>query len=256
MPDITYFVNQCSDYLLKSSSDEAEKAREYLISRNLKKETVSRFKIGYCSSRALIPEEVKSFKKDCNWSDYSCFLNGKVIVPIANEFDEVVAIATRTPSKEKGHSWWNLPFSKGNNIFLLNKSRESVIKHKKIYIVEGYMDALTLFQAGLENVGALMGTNLTCRHIGLIARYCNNVCFCFDSDENQSGQNAQQKSIFLINEFGFVDNLSVIDDLPLGTDPDVFVSQYGLEEFLRAERVLSQKDIKKICHNVRAIKKK
>ena len=118
-------------------------------------------------------------------------------------------------------------------------------------IVEGYVDAILLYQNGLSNVVGLMGTVLTPRKIGLIARYCNNICLCMDVDKNKSGQNAQEKSVYILNEFGFCESLFVIDNLPVGVDPADYISNHTMEDFLSGERKLEEKEIHKICKSVR-----
>ena len=129
-------------------------------------------------------------------------------------------------------------------------ARQKIFEDNKIYLVEGYIDGILLYQENLRAVCSLMGTALTSRKIGLIARYCNNICLCLDADKNQSGQKAQNKAIFSLKEFGFCESLSVID-LPIGVDPDVFVTKNGLEAFLANERQLKTKEILNICDKIR-----
>jgi DNA primase len=210
-----------------------------------------------------LPKEIQFYGKDPDKiapSDkgYGFFIRGRMVLPIFSEFGDPVGFATRRPSSDPGNTWWNLsrPFKKGEHLFLLNKAREKIFKNNKIYLVEGYIDGILLFQEGLDSVCALMGTVLSPRKIGLIARYCNNICLCLDVDENDAGQKAQEKAIYTLSEFGFCDSISVIDHLEVGQDPDEYVIKQGLSDFLDGERQLQDKEIKRICKKVRLQNKK
>lgn len=250
------FIIKCHINLLHNTTDrEVEIAREYVASRNLLEKSLISAKIGYCNSDFILPDSVRFFgeeyrKDDEKW-DVSYFVRGRIIVPVYGEFNEAVGFATRKPTKEPGNTWWNLPtpFKKGNHLFLLKSAKKSIFDKNKVYLVEGYMDALILRQYGLDNVVSLMGTALTSRKIGLIARYCNNVCICFDTDENSSGQKARDVAIFILKKFDFCDTISTID-LPVKEDPDEFVAKNGLDKLLEKEVVLKESDIEKTCRKV------
>ena len=92
---------------------------------------------------------------------------------------------------------------------------------------------------------------MSLRKIGLLARYCNNFCFCLDIDENEAGQRATPKAIAMISQFGFCDKISLLEGLPQGKDPDEFVIENGKEKFLEMEKELSYTEIKEICRNVK-----
>ncbi|MFA5314042.1 MAG: toprim domain-containing protein, partial [Methanomassiliicoccales archaeon] len=199
-----------------------------------------------------IPSVIKSFGKENEDSQYdmSYYIKGRIILPIYSEFGELVAFATRKPSASPGNSWWNLPFKKSHYVFLLDKTRKYIFDSNKVYIVEGYMDAILLQQAGIRNVVSIMGTALTLRKIGLIARYCNNVCICMDADKNNAGQIAQSSSVCLFRKVDFCESISVIDGLPVGVDPDEYVIENGTDKFLAMEKTLTQAEIRKICSDV------
>jgi DNA primase len=248
------FILECHNNLVKGTIRECDNAKEYLTKRNLTEASINTHKIGYCSIAKSLPESVRFFGQDLSeedkkW-DMSYFIRGRIIVPIYSEFNKPVGFATRIPSTLPGNTWWNVPFKKSNHIFLMNVIRKEVFKQNKIYLVEGYMDAIILHQQGLKNVGCIMGTALPSRKIGLVARYCNNVCLCFDSDKNEAGQNAQKMAIVTLKKFDFCETISVIDSLPVGEDPDVYIMKNGLDAFISQERVLKTNEIKKICKEV------
>jgi len=246
------FIDECHKTLLEESCGEVRDARKYLQKRNLSKESIIIHKIGYCPIDTKIPNEIKFYGRDMgdpSDNGYSYFINGRLIVPVFSEFGKNAWFATRKPTFDKGETWWNLPkpFHKGNHLFLLDKTRKNIFENNKIYVVEGYMDALLLYQEGLPSVVGLMGTHLSPRKIGLISRYCNDICLCLDVDENQSGQKALEKAIYTLKEFGFYESLSVIDQLPIGEDPDEYVVKNGLKKFMSLEKKLSNTEIKNIC---------
>ena len=248
MSHLVQFINECHSNLVNGRDSETDQARKYLSNRYVKPDTMAFHKIGYCYKKQDIPDEVKFYGKNLdNLTDkgYAYFMAGRIIVPVYSEFGIAVGLATRKPSSEPGNTWWNLPnpFKKGEHLFLLNKTRKDIFRNNKVFIVEGYMDAIILHQEGLREVVAIMGTSLSPRKIGLIARYCDNITLCLDVDANMSGQKGQDKAIYALREFDFYDSISVIDGLPVGEDPDVFVIQHGLNDLLCKEKKLTQKEI-------------
>lgn len=230
-------------------------AMRYLTEkRGLTIETVEQRLIGFCPPRFDLPDPIKHYgeedeidKRDfskVDKRDFSKFILGRIIVPIHDEFGIVVAFATRSINPQDGTTWWNTPFAKSSHLYLLGKSKKSIFDSNKIYLVEGYMDAIVLQQYGITNAVAVMGTNLTIRQVGLMARYCSNICFCFDVDKNSSGQKAQKKSIIGANRFKIFDELSIVGGMPEGVDPDEFIMKNGKEAFLMNEKILDDKDIR------------
>jgi len=249
------FITESHDFLLNGSKKEIDEARSYLNeTRKISDKSIHTHKIGYWPKYEPIPDEVKFYGKkeeDRDGNGYSYFIQNRVIVPIYDEFGKVVGFATRRPTTEPGNTWWNLssPFKKGNHLFLLDKSRKNVFNKNKIYLVEGYVDAIILYQEKLEEVCSLMGVHLSPRKIGLIVRYCDSICICLDTDKNRAGQDACEKAIYTLNQFGFSKSISTIS-LPLKEDPDEYVMKNGLDDFLSLEKKLSKKEVEKICKRV------
>lgn len=245
------FITECHNNIL---SKEPTEAIDYLYSRGISDKSISTHKIGYCYEDQIIPEEINYYGKETNSAisetgGYSYVINGRIILPIYGEFGDLVGFATRRPTHDKGNSWWNLPhpFKKGSHLYLMNLARKNIFDKNKVYVMEGYIDAIIAYQNGLTNVVALMGTALTSRKIGLIIRYTNNICLALDIDENQSGQKATKKSVFILNQFDFSDSISIIEDIPVGEDPASFLLKNSLEDYLSKERKLSDKEILNIC---------
>ena len=246
------FTEFCHCTLTEHKKGGAE--MDYLVrSRSLTQETIRTHKIGFCPYGTALPLNIRHFGEDLESEDkrdWQYNLWGRIIVPIYDEFGEVVSIATKKPVTEGKYPWWNMPFKKSHVLFLLDKARKPIYSEDKIYITEGYVDALTLYQHGVKNVVALMGTAFTLRKISLVARYTDNVCFCFDVDDNRSGQKASDLSIALLNKFGFCNNISIVDHMPVGEDPASYVQGYGIESFIKGERYLTREEIIKAGRRV------
>ena len=237
------FAKQCQDNLFGSESD-CKNALKYLVEeRGLLVEFVKQAELGFCRKRQEVPGEdtweLKDPKDRIGLENKK--MKGRIIVPVKTEFGKIVGFGARSPDPKEG-GWWNTKFDKYNNMFLFDVSRKNMFSEDKVYLVEGYMDALVLKQEGLSNVCSVMGTALGYRRIGLIKRYCNDVCICFDSDANEAGQRARDKSVYELSVFNF-GRISTID-LPVKVDPDDFVIKNGLNELLELERDLTKKEIK------------
>ena len=245
MSSLGTFIHACHEVLTHSTS--AAAARSYLIEqRGLKESTWRTFKVGYCDASIDIPDLTQPDAEICATPyRYERNIRNKVIVPICDEYGIAVGFATRSP-RDDGTTWWNTPFEKSKTLFALNRAKKSIFEQNKVRLVEGYMDVMVPFQEGITNIVSPMGTNLSLRQIALLARYCENVCICFDVDKNNAGQNAQSKSIMVLNNLHLFDDLSIIKGIPEGVDPDRFVLSHGVTKFLDGEYVLTQSDIKKI----------
>lgn len=257
---LSNFVDKCFYNLMKTRSKEVINAFNYLTTeRKISKETIDEFSLGYCQPKQELCDYIKNYGGEYlkgHERDLSYFIQGRIIVPIYDEMGEsIIGMATRPPFSGKEYTWWNLPypFQKSYHLYMLHKSRPHIFKHNKVYLVEGYADALSLWQSGIKNVACIMGTSLSLRQVGLIIRYCNEICFCFDVDENNSGQRAFNKSVYLINQLNVFNKISKLN-LPLNYDPDDFVKKYGKEKLLSLEQNLSDKDIDEICNVAKSSK--
>ena len=234
------FVKECQ-VALWSQREDCQAALSYLMNeRGLSEALLRSLEIGYCTKQQTLPV------MSDGWSPRP--IVDKIIVPIRAEFGELVSFAGRSPDPSiKG--WWNGRFDKQNHLFLLHNARRAIRQRNKVYLLEGYMDAMTMHQEGLDNACSLMGLLLGYRRVGLLKRYCNRVCLCFDTDVNESGQKAQNRAIAELSRYKF-ETISKIE-LPLKIDPDEFVLQHGIEEYLGLEIILPPSEIKR---HVRAYK--
>ena len=149
-------------------------------------------------------------------------LGGRLIIPVINHMNQVVAFCGRI-LEDKGFAKYvntreTAVFSKGNTLFNINnlKKLKNEVGIKNVVVVEGHMDVISLVAAGFENVVASMGTALTKDQARLIKRYTDNVLISYDGDF--AGQKASVRGLEILKDEGL--NVKVVA-LPEGMDPDL-----------------------------------
>lgn len=223
---------------LYSGDKRAQAHLEYIARRGLAPSTVKRFGLGasldfyglpdYLAGKGyfrqdLIDSGVLQEGKNGRLSDSQ---GGRLIFPIINAFDEVIAFGGRLLEKSDFAKYKNtketLLFNKSKtlyNINLLKKlKREQPITN--VIIVEGYMDTISLYQAGFKNVVASMGTSLTKEQARLVKRYTENVLISYDGDF--AGQKADLRGLEILAD---VDLKVKVVPMPDGLDPDDVAKQ-------------------------------
>lgn len=226
------------------SSPEGEKARRYLRERGLKDETIGEFRLGYTDSTGeALPAHLKSIGISIEAAKRAGlvtirggrpydYLRGRVIFPIFDVTGRVIAFGGRIIG-EGGPKYLNSPetplFRKRDVLYGLNLTKEWITREGYALIVEGYMDLLALYQSGIRNVVATLGTALTTDHVGRLKRYGRVLYPLFDSDEAGRKAALRGLDVFLRED---VEARVVL--LPEGKDPDQFVREEGPER-LRGE---------------------
>ena len=215
----------------------------YMQRRGIQDSTIKKFGLGYAEDswnnlyeyfkkkgtdeKILIELGLISKKGDrC----YDKFRN-RVIFPIINTAGKVIGFGGRALNNEAMPKYLNSPenkvFQKKNNLYALNSTRQDIGKEGSAIIVEGYMDAISLYQNGVRNVAASLGTALTENQAKLINRYTKNVILSYDADA--AGQKAALRGIEVLRgENCKVKVLHVTD----GKDPDEYIKKNGREAFL------------------------
>lgn len=226
------------------NDEEGQIARDYFQKRNIKVQTMRAFGLGYALNGW---ENLVSFLKQKNIDlekalqlgligrnkdgrVYDKFA-GRIIFPIFSPNGRVIAFAGRKlRDDDTGAKYINSPESiiyvKGRVLYGLSFAKDEIRKLDKAIIVEGYMDLISLYQAGIKNVVAVSGTALTDEQAQLLSRYTKNVVLLFDADT--AGIAASMRSIEILLRKDFDVKIAT---LPLGEDPDSFVNKYGKEEF-------------------------
>ncbi len=224
-------------------TDEGKAGLDYFKMRGYRKGTITKFGLGYATNKwdgllRYMREKGYSYEelyeanlanrseKDGRVRFYDSFRN-RVMVPIIDVRGNVVAFGGRVldDSKPKYINSSDTPvYKKSLGVFGLNFAKNS--KEKSLILVEGYMDAISLHQAGFDNVIACLGTALTSEMAHLLSRYCEQVVLSYDADE--AGQKATVRAIDIFNSIGM--KLKVIH-LSGGKDPDEILRNYGAERF-------------------------
>ncbi|MGV8059538.1 MAG: DNA primase [Smithellaceae bacterium] len=216
-------------------------AQDYLNARGITPETIKQFRLGFAqdSWRSLtdhiegsglslkIAEQAGLVIAGKEGSFYDRF-RGRLIFPIENVSGEIVAFGGRILDKGEP-KYLNSPESpvyiKGRNLYGLNKTKEEIRKKGFALIVEGYFDLISLWNAGIGNVVASLGTALTREHLELLRRYTIEVVALFDPDE--AGRKALDRSLELFLAMNMRARALV---LPGGLDPDDYVKKFGPEK--------------------------
>ena len=221
-------------------------ALNYLSKRGLKKNIIEEFELGYINPRNdfykkllenYTEEEIGLtglFYKLEKSGKFVNRFNSRIIFPIKNLNGEVIAFGGRIIKDGKLAKYINSPetefYKKGRTIFNLDKVKSFRSETDEIIIVEGYMDVISLYIAGIKNVVSNSGIALTENQIDLIWKFFSKPIVCLDGDE--SGQRAAiriaERLIPLINE----NNKIYFSILPSGNDPDDIIKSGGKEKFL------------------------
>ena len=240
-------------FIRNLSSVAGTAARKYLQNRGIAEEIIKQFRLGYVPDtwRSLtdyienngfsmkLAEQAGLVIAGKEGSFYDRF-RGRLIFPIENVFGEIVAFGGRI--LEKGEpKYLNSPespvYTKGKNLYGLNKAKEEIRKRGFALIVEGYFDLISLWNAGICNVVATLGTALTREHIELLRRYTVDVVALFDPDE--AGIKALDRSLELFLSTQMRARALI---LPGGDDPDDYVRKFGkekMEELISRSQPLS-----------------
>jgi len=238
-------VNQIAAvYYAKTLRSAAGSAgRAYLEKRKIKQEVIETFRLGYAPEgwrnlRDHLQRENVSLKHAeqagllvprTDGDSYDRF-RGRLMFPIEDVNGHVIAFGGRIIG-EGEPKYLNSPESnvyvKGRNLYGLCRAKNAIRGDEVLIIVEGYFDLLALWNHGIPNVAATLGTALTREHVDLIKRYTGAVALTFDTDAG--GKAALERSMPLFLEKALRAKAVVLPD---GKDPDEFVSRHGKKAFL------------------------
>jgi DNA primase len=228
-----------SETLKRAPADHPIKA--YIQKRKLQPETIEEFQIGYApieweglahhllkqNISTALAEEVRLIKARKENNGHFDIFRDRLMFPILSPMQEVLAFGGRIHDQGEP-KYLNSPetpvFNKSKVLYGLAHTAKYIRSEDAVIIVEGYMDLVSLFQAGLKNVAASMGTALTAEHAKLIKRLTTNVVVLFDSDE--AGQRAAERSLPLLLAAGLYPKGLILTD---AKDPDEYVTKFGME---------------------------
>lgn len=222
----------------------AKAAQEYVKKRKLDNTTLKNFLIGYSNNnyselynalkqKGFTEEEILASSlvnktKDGKFIDR---FRGRLMFPIQDVRNRVIAFGGRVLDDSKPkyiNSPENIVYSKGRHLFGLNVAKKYENKMKKIIIVEGYMDAISLHQRGIHNAVASLGTAMTEAQGHLLRNNGEQVIIGYDADG--AGQAATMRGLEILQSMGCDIRILQIEG---AKDPDEFVVKYGPERFLK-----------------------
>ncbi len=217
--------------------------RDYLAKRGVGPETIDKFQLGFAAGGNSLTNYMRKngFTLDTlektslvtsKGEGFTDLFHNRIIFPVFDIRSRIVGFGARvidrqTKSPKYINSLENALYSKRNHLYGLNFAKDEIVKQQGVIVVEGYLDMITPFMRGVNNVVASLGTALTPEQIRLIKRYAQRVIMVYDSDK--AGQNATLRSLDLLLEEG----LKVkIMQLPPGSDPESLFRKKGKEFFL------------------------
>jgi DNA primase len=229
-------------------------AREYLAGRGLSEEGIRKFRIGYApDSFNALRDKLSGMADEATLRASGLFgskeqedgghgrlydrFRKRVTFPISSESGRVIAFTARAleTGEKAGAKYINSPetplYTKGQVLFNLDKAKPAIRALEFALLVEGQMDCISVFLAGIQNVIATSGTAFTEQQVAILKRHTSNVIVNFDPDA--AGANAAEKSIALLTEEGFAIKIVTLDG---GLDPDRFVRERGVEAYKDALR--------------------
>ena len=221
-------------------SDTGRYARSYLVERGLSKKIINRFGIGYAdsnhyslvnylNSKGYDNDEINDAylgKKAQKGYMYDVFID-RIMFPIIDLRGGIIGFGGRRLG-ENGPKYLNSSdtyvYKKSKNLFALNIAKNT--KRDELILCEGYMDVVSLHQAGFDNAVATLGTALTDEQARLISTYTSNAVLSYDSDE--AGQKATRRAVDIFDRTGIK---TKILSIPNAKDPDEFIKKFGADKF-------------------------
>jgi DNA primase len=223
----------------------AKVAIEYMNNRGLSSETIKKFGLGFSFG---FDNDLYSFLKEKGYSEKAILESGVVYLTDANKFrdkfrarvmfpildvrDRVIGFGGRVLDNTQPkymNSPETLVFNKRRNLYGLNLAKKS--ESRSIVVVEGYMDAISLYQYGIINVVATLGTAFTIEQARLLRKYFDEIMICYDTDS--AGQNAAIRSLDLISTLDIPVKVIALEN---AKDPDEFIRKFGQNSFKEAMR--------------------
>lgn len=248
-------------YLNNLYSGNANEHLDYLAKRGILPSTMKKFGLGASLDFHSLP----SYLRANGYSAEECVesgacakteegkiidaMGGRLIIPIIDALGDVIAFGGRLLKKSDRAKYKNTRdteiFEKSNNLFNINlikkEKRADGIPH--IILVEGYMDVISLYQAGFHCVGASMGTSLTKNQARLLKRYTDNILISYDGDS--AGQNANLRGLDILKREGLKVRVVPLID---GLDPDDIIREQGPQGYAAClERAMPLIDFRILC---------
>ena len=239
-----YEVNKmAARFFYKKFTEGPNPGYTYMKNRGISEKTLKKYGIGYAPSgwTNLYDYLRKQGVSDKEMAEiglitvngnrkYDKFRN-RVMFPIINTSGKVIGFGGRAIAEGDSPKYLNSPesviFQKKNNLYSLNFARQAAAKDGFIILVEGYMDVISLYQAGVQNAVASLGTALTENQAKLMHRYTGDVVLSYDADA--AGRKAANRGMDILRQENCRVRVLHVTD---GKDPDEYVKKYGKDAFL------------------------
>lgn len=239
-----YEVNKmAARFFYKKFTEGPNPGYTYMKNRGISEKTLKKYGIGYAPSgwTNLYDYLRKQGVSDKEMAEvglitvngnrkYDKFRN-RVMFPIINTSGKVIGFGGRAIAEGDSPKYLNSPesviFQKKNNLYSLNFARQAAAKDGFIILVEGYMDVISLYQSGVQNAVASLGTALTENQAKLMHRYTGDVVLSYDADA--AGRKAANRGMDILRQENCRVRVLHVTD---GKDPDEYVKKYGKDAFL------------------------
>ncbi len=219
-------------------------ARAYLAKRGVGQDMVAEFGLGLSDrsgtgllrileQKAFTPEQVEDSGLASRRQDGSGFFDrfrGRLMFPIQNESGKIIAFGGRALAADDEPKYLNSPettlYHKSQVLYNLHRAKSAVRKMDRVVLVEGYMDVIGVYAAGIHEVVASCGTSLTNAQVRALKRHSERIVVNFDPDA--AGANAAERSIQMLLEEGMHVRILQLDG---GLDPDEYVKDRGADAY-------------------------
>ncbi len=272
-------VRLASEHFQNTLRDEhaGKMARNYIADRGLADEVVKAFKLGwaedsweslirYLVQKGVHPNDIEKAglavpKEGGGFYDR---FRGRLMFPVENHRGLTVGFGGRTLGDIQP-KYINSPetpiYNKGYILYGMDLSKDFIRKESTAVVVEGYMDAISCFQAGIKNVVASMGTALTDNQVKLLGRFSSNIILAYDTD--LAGETATKRGVDLLKAAGLAVKVAKVSS---GKDPDQLIREKGPAAFKKVvdeatpwlmysiNAVLERSDLKEIESKAKAIR--
>lgn len=240
-------------YMMTLLAKEGEEGKKYLTERFIDDEVIKQFRIGFCPNNPLI--SIKYLQaKNCTLKDietigvaghsngqYVDKNAGRVVFPLTDINGKVVGYSARKINNSDEAKYVNSPetplFQKGNIIYNYANAKKTARLDGYCYLLEGFMDVIALYRAGVKSAVALMGTALTMQQVNLLKRLNVEIRLCLDSDN--PGQMATLKAIELFDKSNVKYRIVRRSNGP--KDADEILDKYGKENLIKWLTILIDK---------------
>jgi DNA primase len=248
-------LNEFAAQFFSESLTEGEEGKavglSYFRQRGLRRETIDAFRLGYCpeggdafyraaksKGHSLALLEKAGLVKERNGQHYDAY-RGRVIFPIQGNTGRVLGFGARIlKSNDRAPKYVNTPenelYNKSRVLYGLYQGRQAIGKADECFLVEGYLDVISLHQAGIQNVVASSGTSLTEEQLRAIGHLTKNLTILYDGDA--AGIKAALRGLDMALSQSFNVQLAL---LPAGEDPDSYVQAHGksgFEAYIKAHK--------------------